>query len=99
MQVCPGPPQVLVWHVPVVEPVGTEHEYPEQQSAVLVHTEPCGWQARGAWQYLLPVSPMHRSEQQSLLLVQLVPLTLHVPASGVPASDVPPSGVPPVGVG
>jgi len=45
--------QLLVWHVPVVEPVGTEHEYPLQQSAVLVHTPPWGWHAMGAWQVLL----------------------------------------------
>jgi hypothetical protein len=26
VQACPGPAQLLVWQVPVVEPVGNEHE-------------------------------------------------------------------------
>jgi len=26
VQACPAPVQVLVWHVPVVEPLGIEHE-------------------------------------------------------------------------
>lgn len=95
VQACPGPPQVLVWQVPLVEPGGIKHEYPLQQSAVLVHTDPCGWQARGGWQVLLPVS--QRSEQQSLLFVQLVRFAWHTPASGVPASPEPASGVPPLG--
>ena len=89
--------QLLVWQVPVVEPVGIEHEYPLQQSAVLVQVDPCGWQARGGWQIALPGSPMQRSEQQSVLLVQLCPLALQTPASDVPASGVPASVPPPLG--
>ena len=40
VQACPAPVQLLLWQVPLVEPGGTEHEYPVQQSAVVVHTEP-----------------------------------------------------------
>jgi len=71
VQACPAPVQLLVWHVPVVEPVGIEQENPVQQSAVVVHSEPCGWHAMGGWQVRLPGSPMQRSEQQSVLLAQL----------------------------
>jgi len=91
LQACPDPVQVLLWHVPVVEPVGMEHEYPLQQSAVLVQIDPCGWQAMGGWHCLLEPSPKQRSEQQSVLLVQLEVFALHTPASGVPASGVPAS--------
>jgi hypothetical protein len=90
VQACPAAVQLLVWHVPVVEPVGIEQENPVQQSAALVQLEPCGWQATGGWQTLL-VSPMQRWEQQSVLLVQLWRFALHAPASGVPASGVPAS--------
>ncbi len=55
-QGCPPPAQALAWQVPLVAPAGTEHEYPEQQSAVVVQTAPCGWQAPGARQ----VPPMQR---------------------------------------
>jgi hypothetical protein len=94
VQACPAPVQLPVWHVPVVEPGGMEHAYPVQQSAVEVHAEPCGSQARGAWQVRFPGSPMQRSEQQSVLVLQVPPLPLQTPASGVPASPEPASGVP-----
>ena len=97
VQACPAPVQLLVWQVPVVEPVGSEHEKPVQQSAVLVQVDPCGWQATGGWQVVFPGSPMQRSEQQSVLLLQSWPLPLHAPASGVPASGVPASLPPPAG--
>jgi len=97
VQAWPAPVQVLVWHVPVVEPVGIEHEYPVQQSAVLVQADPCGWHASGGWQVVLPGSPMQRSEQQSLLPLHNCPLALHAPPSGVPASGVPASVPPPLG--
>jgi len=42
VQACPFPVQVLFWHVPVDDPGGIKHAFPVQQSAVLVHTEPCG---------------------------------------------------------
>jgi hypothetical protein len=92
VQACPAPVQLLVWHVPVVWPGGMEHAYPLQQSPVDVHVEPCGWQARGAWQVRFPGSPMQRSEQQSVLVLHVAPLALQTPASGVPPE--PASGVP-----
>jgi hypothetical protein len=55
-QGCPPPAQVLGWQVPLVAPAGMAQESPEQQSAVVVQTAPCGWQALGAWH----VPPMHR---------------------------------------
>jgi hypothetical protein len=94
VQACPAPVQLLVWQVPVVDPGGMEHEYPVQQSAVDVHDEPWGWHATGAWQVRLPGSPMQRSEQQSVFVLQVAPLALQTPASGVPASPEPASGVP-----
>ena len=92
VQACPAPVQLLVWHVPAVDPFGMEHEYPLQQSAVEVHVEPCGWHARGAWQVRFPGSPMQRSEQQSALVLHVAPFALQTPASGVPPE--PASGVP-----
>jgi len=87
-----------------------EHENPVQQSAVLVHTEPCGWQAFGASQvpeFTPPSAPMQRCEQHWFPRVHAVPLAWQTPASELPASGVPPSlpaGVtwqtePPVSVG
>jgi hypothetical protein len=37
---------------------------------------------------------MQRSEQQSVFVLQVEPLGVHIPASGVPASPEPASGVP-----
>lgn len=92
VQACPGPVQLLLWHVPVVEPGGMEQAYPVQQSAVEVHVEPFGWHATGAWQVRFPGSPMQRSEQQSVFVLQVAPFALQTPASGVPPE--PASGVP-----
>jgi hypothetical protein len=91
VQACPAPVQLLVWQVPVVEPAGIAHWNPVQQSAVLVQADPCGWQMTGGAQVRFPGSPMHRSEQQSVFTVQVDPLALQTPASGVPASGVPAS--------
>ena len=91
VQACPAAVQLLAWHVPVVWPVGMEQPYPEQQSAEVVHVEPLGWHATGAWHVALPGSPMQRSEQQSVFVLQVAPLALQTPASGVPASGVPAS--------
>ena len=90
VQACPPPVQLLVPHVPLVEPGGMLHAYPVQQSTVLVHTPPCGWQAIGAWQVPEPTPPSvprQRCEQQSLPSVHAVPLALHTPASGDPPPD------------
>jgi len=48
-QACPAPVQTLGSHVPLPGPDGMLHEKPEQQSAVEVHTAPCGWHAAGVW--------------------------------------------------
>src|SRR5215469_2870561 len=95
VQACPLPVQLLAPHVPFAAPTGMLHAYPEQQSAVLVHTPPFGWQVIGAWQVPEPTPPSvprQRCEQQSLPVVQAVPFAWHTPASGVPASAVPASG-------
>src|SRR5215468_1090525 len=95
VQACPVPVQLLVPQVPLVEAGGMLHAYPVQQSPVLVHTPPCGWQAIGVWQVPEPTPPSvprQRCEQQSFPTVQAVPLAWHTPASGVPASAVPASG-------
>ena len=100
VQACPAPVQLLVWHVPVVDPVGIEHPNPLQQSAVLVQADPCGWQALGAWQVPEPTPPSlprQRCEQHWFPVVQAVPFASHVPASGEPASGVPASLPPPAG--
>lgn len=42
LQVWPMPVQVDAWQVPAVWPVGITQEVAAQQSAVPVHTAPCG---------------------------------------------------------
>jgi hypothetical protein len=74
------------WQVPVVEPAGTSHRRPWQQSAPEVQAPFCGWHSAGALHTPLVQMPEQHCEGEE----QDVSLALHVgPASGVP--PVPPS--------
>ena len=75
------------------------HAKPVQQSAVVVQTDPCGWQAAGGWHVPeTPAStPRQRSEQHWLPRVHDVEFGRHTPASdAVPASGAVPASCDPV---
>lgn len=73
------------WHVPVMVPGGIAHDVPVQQSAVAVHTPPCGWQTRAG-----PHIPfVQSSEQHCADDVHVARFARHWPASLGPASTPP----------
>lgn len=65
-------------HMPSTEPAGTTQPAPVQQSAVVVHTEPDGWQET-ALHVSAPFAPGRHGmlSQQSAADAQLAPCVTH----------------------